>query len=127
MLSPVADDDVAASLVERATASATAIHTVRDLVNMPPSDLYPETFAAAAGELAAGLPVEVEVLAEPELEAGGFGGILGVGRGSARGPRLVVVRYAPKGADDATSRSSARGSPSTRAASRSSRRPRWSA
>jgi leucyl aminopeptidase len=104
VLSPVAsdaaaDDATTESLVERATAVATAIHTVRDLVNTPPSDLYPETFAESASSLAAGLPVEIQVLREPELEAGGFGGILGVGRGSSRGPRLVVVRYAPKGAE----------------------------
>jgi leucyl aminopeptidase len=90
-----ADDSVLA----RAIASVTAIHTVRDLVNMPPSDLYPETLAAAAVSLADGLPVEIEVLDEAALDAGGFGGILGVGKGSSRGPRLVVVRYAPTGAE----------------------------
>ena len=84
--------------VARATASVIAIHTVRDLVNMPPSDLYPETLAAAAVSLAEGLPVEVEVLDEAALAEGGFGGILGVGQGSSRGPRLAVVRYAPTGA-----------------------------
>lgn len=92
----VADD--AQSLVERATTIATAIHTVRDLVNTPPSDLYPETLAAAAVDAAEGLPLDVEVLDETELEAGGFGGILAVGRGSVRPPRLVVVRYSPAGA-----------------------------
>ncbi len=80
---------------ERAAAAATAMHQVRDLVNMPPSDLYPETLASAAVELAAGLPVEVEVLDVAALEAGGFGGILGVGQGSSRGPRMAVVRYSP--------------------------------
>jgi len=40
----------------------------------------------------------VTVLAEEELRAGGFGGILGVGQGSSRGPRLVKVEYAPEGA-----------------------------
>jgi leucyl aminopeptidase len=89
-----ADDATAA----RASAVVTAIHQVRDLVNMPPSDLYPETLAAAAVSLADGLPVDVEVLDVAGLEAGGFGGILGVGLGSSRGPRLAVVRYAPKGA-----------------------------
>jgi leucyl aminopeptidase len=84
--------------VASATASTIAIHTVRDLVNMPPSDLYPETLADAAVALADGLPVDVEVLDEAALEAGGFGGILGVGKGSSRGPRLVVVRYSPVGA-----------------------------
>ncbi|GHF08288.1 leucyl aminopeptidase [Pseudolysinimonas yzui] len=89
----VADD--AQPLVDRATTVATAIHTVRDLVNTPPSDLYPETLAAAAVDAAQGLPLEVEVLDETELEAGGYGGILAVGRGSVRPPRLVVVRYSP--------------------------------
>ena len=88
-------DDATAT---RASAIVTAIHQVRDLVNMPPSDLYPETLAAAAVELADGLPVEVEVLDVAALEAGGYGGILGVGLGSSRGPRLAVVRYSPAGA-----------------------------
>jgi leucyl aminopeptidase len=91
------DADVIA-LVARATAVVTAVHTVRDLVNTPPSDLYPETLAAAAVDLAQGLPVEVEVLDEAQLEAGGYGGILGVGSGSPRGPRMVTLRYAPEGA-----------------------------
>ncbi len=38
------------------------------------------------------------MLDEERLAAGGFGGILGVGQGSSRGPRLVIVRYAPAGA-----------------------------
>lgn len=91
----LADETTAA----RATAVVTAVHQVRDLVNMPPSDLYPETLADAAVALAEGLPVDVEVLDVAALEAGGFGGILGVGSGSSRGPRLAVVRYAPEGAE----------------------------
>jgi len=88
----------AAALAHRATTVATAVHTVRDLVNAAPSDLYPESFAAAAVELASHENVEVTVLAEAELEAGGFGGILGVGQGSVRGPRLVKVVYSPDAA-----------------------------
>ena len=33
------------ALVSKASIIAEAVHTVRDLVNMPPSDLYPESFA----------------------------------------------------------------------------------
>jgi leucyl aminopeptidase len=88
----------ATGLVERATAIATAVHSVRDLVNAPSSDLYPETLATRSVALGAGLPVEFEILREAELEAGGFGGILGVGLGSVRGPRLVKVSYSPAGA-----------------------------
>lgn len=88
----------ATGVVERATSTATAMHTVRDLVNMPPVDLYPETFVDRAHELASGLPVTTEVLTEAELDAGGYGGILSVGKGSERPPRLMVIRYQPGGA-----------------------------
>ncbi|WP_223690771.1 leucyl aminopeptidase [Leifsonia poae] len=87
-----------AATVSRATALAEAAALVKDLVNTPPLDLYPETFARAAREEAAGLPVEVTVWDEKELAEQGFGGILGVGQGSARPPRLVKVSYSPAGA-----------------------------
>src|SRR5690606_34162538 len=74
-------------------------HLVRDLVNEPASDLYPATFVERVHSLAEGLPVEVDVLDEERLAAEGYGGILGVGSGSTRGPRLAVVRYAPDGAE----------------------------
>ena len=82
-------------LLSRAAIVAAAVHSVRDLVNAPPSDLYPESFADAVRGLAEGLPVDVEVMAEDELLAGDFGGILGVGQGSIRGPRLVKLSYSP--------------------------------
>jgi leucyl aminopeptidase len=88
----------APKLVERAGVVRDAVFLVRDLVNTPPSDLFPQTLAERAVAAAEGLPVEVTVLAEEELEAGGFGGILGVGKGSSRGPRLVTLRYAPQNA-----------------------------
>ena len=85
-------------VVDRATIVATALNTVRDLVMAPPSHLYPETFATATESLAAGTTVSVEVLREDELSAGGFGGLLAVGAGSVRPPRLVKLSYAPEGA-----------------------------
>ena len=85
-------------LPARATIIADAIHTVRDLVNMPPLDLYPETFATAAQDLAQEAPVTVTVLSDKELADGGYGGIIGVGQGSTRSPRLVKVEYSPEGA-----------------------------
>lgn len=81
--------------VARAGIVAGAVHAVRDLVNTPPSHLYPETFAAAAQDLANDAPVTVTVLSHDDLSAGGYGGILGVGQGSTRGPRLVKVEYTP--------------------------------
>ncbi|MGJ8721853.1 MAG: leucyl aminopeptidase [Salinibacterium amurskyense] len=94
VLSPVSD----AALIERASIIAHATHVTRDLVNEAPRELYPATFADRASELAALDNVEVEVFAEKELEEGGFGGILGVGQGSTRGPRLVKISYTPSDA-----------------------------
>jgi leucyl aminopeptidase len=91
--------DGGTELAARAAIVAGAIHEVRDLVNAPPSDLYPESFADAVLSLASDLPVGVEVLAEDDLLAGDFGGILGVGAGSTRGPRLVKITYSPTTAE----------------------------
>jgi leucyl aminopeptidase len=86
-------------IVSHAEATAHATHLVRDLVNEPASDLYPSTFVDRVRSLADGLPVQLDVLDEQRLTSEGYGGILGVGSGPSRGPRLVVVRYAPEGAE----------------------------
>jgi leucyl aminopeptidase len=73
-----------------------ANHLVRDLVNTPAADLYPESFAAKAKSLAAGNGVSVEVLTPEDLEKGGFRALLAVGKGSSRPPRVVKLEYTPK-------------------------------
>ncbi|PZE25582.1 leucyl aminopeptidase [Curtobacterium sp. MCLR17_055] len=90
--------DVAADAAVRPAIVADAASLVRDLVNTAAGDLGPQDVADVATGFASDLPLTVEVLDEQALEEQGFGGILGVGRGSARPPRLVVVRYAPESA-----------------------------
>jgi len=94
----VGDADASAAAVTRARAEADAVSLVKDLFHQPPLDLYPETFVHAAREAVGHLPVDVQVWEEHELAQEGFGGILGVGQGSTRGPRLVKLSYAPEGA-----------------------------
>jgi leucyl aminopeptidase len=84
----------AAAVLRRATAVATAVRTARDLVNTPPNDLYPESFAARAVALAEEAGLQVEVLDDAALAEGGYGGVLGVGQGSSRKPRLVRLSWA---------------------------------
>ena len=72
---------------------ATAVATARDLVNTPPSHLYPAEFAERAKALGEAAGLEVEVLDEQQLAAAGYGGIIGVGQGSARPPRLVRLTH----------------------------------
>jgi leucyl aminopeptidase len=73
----------------RAAAVATAVATARDFVNTPPSHLFPAEFAKRTKALGEAAGLEVEVLDEKALAKGGYGGIVGVGQGSARPPRLV--------------------------------------
>jgi leucyl aminopeptidase len=79
--------------LKAATAIAEAVIIARDLINTPPNDLYPASFAAQALELGKAAGIEVEILDEKALRKGGFGGILGVGGGSTRLPRLVRMSY----------------------------------
>ncbi|MFD5146490.1 leucyl aminopeptidase [Streptomyces sp. NPDC058401] len=78
---------------ERATIVATEINIARDLVNTPPNDLTPEAFAAVAGAAAKENGIKVQVLDEKALVKGGYGGIMGVGKGSENPPRLVKLSY----------------------------------
>jgi leucyl aminopeptidase len=82
--------------LRRAITVAEAVMLTRDLVNTPPNDLYPQAFAERASALAAERGLEVEVLDERALKRGKFGGIVGVGQGSNRPPRLVRISYRPK-------------------------------
>ncbi|MDX2375330.1 leucyl aminopeptidase [Microbacterium sp. LRZ72] len=86
---PTADELAAA------VATAEAVALVRDLVATPADRLGPADLAAAAVDAVADLPVEATVLDEQALAAGGYGAILGVGRGSDRPPRFVHLDYSP--------------------------------
>ena len=77
---------------------ATAVNTTRDLVNTPPNDMYPASMVQAVQSGVKGLGLKVEVWDEKALAKDGFGGILAVGMGSSRPPRLVKIEYKPKGA-----------------------------
>src|SRR6185437_10055986 len=77
----------------RATNVATAVATARDLVNTPPSHLFPDEFAKRARALGESVGLEVELLDDKALQKGGYGGIIGVGQGSSRPPRLVRLTH----------------------------------
>ena len=79
-----------------AAVIADAVALVKDLVSIPAEWLGPEDFSTRAAAAVAGLPVEVTVLDETELAEQGYGGILGVGRGSDRPPRLIRLDYSPQ-------------------------------
>ena len=72
---------------------ADAVAFARDLSTEPANALWPEEFVARVREQARGLPLQIEVLDVPAMQKLGMGGILSVGQGSVRPPRLLLVRY----------------------------------
>jgi leucyl aminopeptidase len=74
-------------------AVATAVATARDFVNTPPSHLFPDEFAKRARALGESVGLEVEVLDDKALRKAGYGGVIGVGQGSSRPPRLVRLTH----------------------------------
>ena len=83
----------AAAAADRAALVADAVAIARDLVNTPPNALFPKSFARRAEALGEEFGLEVEVLGKKELKKAGYGGIVGVGKGSDRSPRLVRLRH----------------------------------
>src|SRR5438067_868359 len=95
----VVDDlDTAREALARANATIAAVHLARDLANTPSLEKSPDWMAQRARNMAATADLDVDVWDEKRLTTDGFGGILAVGRGSARPPRLVKLTYSPAGA-----------------------------
>ncbi|RCW44080.1 leucyl aminopeptidase [Halopolyspora algeriensis] len=92
-------DETNKATLKGATAIGEAVNTARDLINTPPNDLFPASFAERASELGRSAGLEVEISDADDLRKHGYGGILGVGGGSSRPPRLVRMRH--KGAKGA--------------------------
>ena len=88
-------DAAARKAVKRAAALGDAVAYTRDLVNQPPNILYPETFVASLESRVKGTKVKLRTYDLKQLRSGGFGGIVGVGQGSANEPRIAVLNYTP--------------------------------
>lgn len=69
----------------------------RDLSNQPGNELPPAKLASEARRVARQVGLRCHVMSVPELERREMGGILAVGGGSARPPRLIVLEHRPPG------------------------------
>ena len=79
--------------VSRGDIIGQAVNLARRLVNEPPSEIYPESFAAEAASVAEAQGIAIEVWDQARLEAERCGSLLAVARGSSRQPRLVILKY----------------------------------
>lgn len=101
VLSDEARNKEVAAAFETSQVVAAATALTRDWVNTPPGDLTPDKFADAVAttkKVRKAAKVTVKIMDEAELEAGGYGGLIGVGKGSSNPPRLVQLTYKPRGA-----------------------------
>jgi len=91
-----AKEKTSKSILNRAEIIAKYTFLVRDLVNTPPSHLTPKSFCEKLKPLSRKVGVQVEIFNEVQLKRQGFGGIIGVGQGSANPPRLLHLSYRPR-------------------------------
>lgn len=85
--------------IQRRATLARVVNSTRELINLPGNHLYPENFAATVVDLFQNQPdIQVEIWDENELAVQRCGGILAVGKGSVRPPRLVKITRSGTGA-----------------------------
>lgn len=92
------DEKVSAAEIARIEIMINAVHATRDLVNTPPNELYPASMVKEVQKAIKGLGISATIWDEKALAKDGFGGLLAVGSGSSRPPRLVKLEYRGKGA-----------------------------
>jgi leucyl aminopeptidase len=87
------DLPLARNTARRGEISGTSANLARQVGNQPGNLLYPETLAGECRRVARREKLAVTVLDEKQLQRGGFGGLLAVGLGSKRPPRLIILRH----------------------------------
>lgn len=92
----ISDAAVSTAELRQIEILSDAVRETRNLVNTPPNEMYPATMVKAVQSSVKGLGLKVQVWDEKALAKDGFGGILAVGMGSSRPPRLVKIEYKPK-------------------------------
>jgi leucyl aminopeptidase len=87
--------------IERGRILGESSNIARELSNEPSNVLTPSVFADRASDICSAAGIGVTVLGEREIADLGMGLLLGVARGSAEPPRVIVMRHTPGGAPQA--------------------------
>ena len=73
---------------------ADGVFFARDMSSEPANHIYPQSFVERAREQFRGLDnVKIKVLDEEDIQRLDMGALWGVGKGSARPPRLLIIEY----------------------------------
>ncbi|MEK6734765.1 MAG: leucyl aminopeptidase, partial [Pseudomonadota bacterium] len=80
---------------------AEAIYFSRNLISEPPNVIYPETFVNAAQKEFESLNIKIEVLDEKQMKDLEMNALLGVGQGSSKESKLLIMQYNGGAKDEA--------------------------
>jgi len=95
LLVPAAELRAARAAASRAQIVCEGVAGARDLINLPGNEIWPETLARAAQEVARAGGLKCEVLHGKALETNKLAGVLAVGAGSTHTPRFIILEYHP--------------------------------
>lgn len=91
VLCNVATNPETSQAIRRGQLVATAVNLVKDLVNRPANEVYPETFCDRIAGLAGAAGVRCEVFDEAMLRRERMGAMLAVAQGSERPARMLAL------------------------------------
>ncbi len=92
----LSDDQSAAEFSDDLLHVARGVFFARDMSSEPANVIYPQSFVVRAQALFNDVDtVRIKVLDESELQTLGMGAHWGVGKGSVRPPRLLIIEYLP--------------------------------
>jgi leucyl aminopeptidase len=89
----------AAKKYEEMEALLGGVFLARDLISEPPNVLYPESYANIIEDDLGVLGIKVTILGESQMRDLGMHSLLGVGQGSAKESKLVIMEYAGDAGD----------------------------
>ncbi|MFT7245198.1 MAG: leucyl aminopeptidase [Candidatus Azotimanducaceae bacterium] len=90
----LSDDNSAEQYVDDLAHLAEGVFLARDMSSEPANIIYPESFVERVQDQFKGIDnVQIKVLDEKDLQKLGMGAHWGVGKGSARPPRLLIIEY----------------------------------
>ena len=95
------DSAALAAAAERGRILGESCNIARELSNEPSNVLTPAVFADRAAEISRAAGLQVDILDERAIAALGMGLLLGIAKGSAEPPRVIVMRHTPNAAPGA--------------------------
>jgi leucyl aminopeptidase len=81
--------------LKRYTTVSEEVNRCRDVVNEPGCAVYPDSLAKLARKAASQGRLGCTILKETQLVRQGYRGLVEVGKGSVRPPRMIILRYKP--------------------------------